>query len=267
MSIEENKESILLTGASGKLGSAIQKLSYFENLFVPGLDHFDITKPDSINKFFKSNQIHTIIHCAAQARVGLAERDPIATLQTNVIGTANLIAAVLKYKPAIRFIHISTDAVYQSIVGKYSEESPTIPYNKYGWTKLGAECSVNLLPNYCIVRTSFFDSQNIPFEDAAVDGYSSKLPLEEFAKALKVIIESDFVGTINVGGERESDYDRYKKYKPFLKPTTYKEIQKDLPFKLYQDASMDRTKWKKLKESNEKTKLKSTKIIDSSSSL
>lgn len=258
---------ILLTGASGKLGSAIQASNDFENFLIPDLDCFDITKPSSVNNFIKNNAIHAIIHCAAQARVGLAEKDPIATLQANIIGTANLVSAVFKYKPAIRFIHISTDGVYQSIKGKYSEEAPTVPYNKYGWTKLGAECAVNLLSNYCIVRTSFFDPQNIPFYDAAVDSYSSKLPLEEFVKALKVIVESDFVGTINVGAERESDYDRYKKYKPSLKPATYEEIQKNLSFKLYEDASMDITKWKQLKESNEKAKFKSAKIINSGSSL
>lgn len=267
MSIEKNRQSILLTGASGKLGSAIRESQLFDSLFTPELNVFDITKFDLLEAFFKNNVFSTIIHCAAQARVGLAEKDPIATLQVNIIGTANLVSAALKFQPHIRFIHISTDGVYQSTIGNYTETSPTIPYNKYGWTKLGAECAVNLLPNFCIVRTSFFDQKNIPFEDAAVDGYSSKLLLEEFVKALKVIVESDFVGTINIGAERESDYERYKKYKPSLKPTTHKEIQKNLPFKLYKDASMNITQWKKLKESNEQTKIQSSKVINSSSSL
>ena len=267
MSIKENRQSIFLTGASGKLGSAIQKSKLFDNLLTPDLDFFDITKFKSICEFIANNPVKVIIHCAAQARVGLSEKDPIATLQANIVGTAHLISAVLKFQPHIRFIHISTDGVYQSTIGNYSEDGATVPYNNYGWTKLGAECAVNLLSDFCVVRTSFFDSQDIPFKDAAVDGYSSKLSLEEFVKALKAIVESDFVGTINVGAERESDYNRYKKYKLSLKPTTYEEIQKELPFKIYKDASMNITKWKKLKESNEKAKSKPAKIINSNSSL
>lgn len=267
MSIEKNRQSILLTGASGKLGFAIQKSQLFDNLLTPELNVFDITKFDLLKTFFENNSFSTIIHCAAQARVGLAEKDPITTLQANIIGAAHLVSVALQFQPNVRFVHISTDGVYQSSIGNYSEDSPTRPYNKYGWTKLGAECSVNLLSNFCVVRTSFFDPHDIPFKDAAVDGYSSKLPLEEFVKALKVIVESDFVGTINIGDDKESDYDRYKKYKPSLKPTTYKDIQKDLPFKLYKNASMNIEKWKKLKESDEQAKIPSTKTINSNSSL
>lgn len=259
--------TILITGASGKLGQAIQESNFFSNLLTPELRHLDITDAYNVSDFFYRNDFNCIIHCAAQARVAVGEKDPIATLQTNIVGTANLVSAVLATNKDIRFIHISTDAVYQSKEGNYLEEGPTVPYNNYGWTKLGAECSVNLLSNFCIVRTSFFEPENIPFEDAAVDSYSSKLPLEEFVKALKVIVESDFIGTINIGSERVSDYERYKKYKSSLKPTTYQAIQKDLPFKLYQDASMNITKWKQLKESNEYIKRKKNKIIDFSSSL
>ncbi|MFT6765280.1 MAG: dTDP-4-dehydrorhamnose reductase [Alteromonas naphthalenivorans] len=263
--------STLLTGASGKLGSFIQNSKLFGELLCPELEVFDITKPQTVETFFENNSFDTIIHCAAQARVSLAEKDPVTTFQANIIGTANLVSAVLKkekrLKENIRFIHISTDAVYACDVGGYSEESPTIPYNTYGWAKLGAECAVNVLSDFCIVRTSFFDSRNIPFPDAAIDQFSSKLELEEFIKALKVVVEDDFVGTLNIGSKAMSDYERYKIHKPNLKPTMYEDIQKELSFKMYKNASMNITKWKKLKESNEKAKFKSTKVINSSSSI
>jgi dTDP-4-dehydrorhamnose reductase len=264
--------NILLTGASGKLGSAIKKSKLFKNLLTPELNTFDIIKTTSIETFFAQNSFNTIIHCAAQARIAIAEKDPIQTIQANIIGTANLVSAILKKEKEqnknIRFIHISTDGVYKCDSGNYSEKSATIPYNKYGWTKLGAECSVNLLSNYCIIRTAFFNPQNIPFEDSAVDGFSSKLKLAEFVKALKFITESNFKGTINIGSEKKSDYKRYKEFKTSLKPCTYEDIQKSLPFKIYQDASMNITKWKKLKESNENPQIRSqSKIINHRSCL
>lgn len=259
--------NILLTGASGKLGTAIQRAGIFKNLLTPNLEALDIINLQSVENFFQHNTFDTIIHCAAQARMALAHTDPIATIKTNIVGTANLVMATIKHAPSARFIHISTDAVYTCDTGNYSEESPTIPYNKYGWSKLGAECSVNLLQNFCIIRTSFFDQKNIPFEDAAVDCFSSKLELTEFIEALRFIIQSDFIGTINVAGERKSDYERYKTHKSTLKKTTYEAIQKGLPFAFYQDASLDITQWKKIKKDNEKPTFAQPKTINHRPSL
>lgn len=259
--------NILLTGASGKLGTAIQRAGIFKNLLTPNLEALDIINLQSVENFFQHNTFDTIIHCAAQARMALAHTDPIATIKTNIVGTANLVMATIKHAPSARFIHISTDAVYTCDTGNYSEESPTIPYNKYGWSKLGAECSVNLLQNFCIIRTSFFDPKNIPFEDAAVDCFSSKLELTEFLEALRFITESTFIGTINIAGERESDYKRYKKHKPSLKKTTYEAIQQELFFTFYKDASMNITQWKTLKEQNEKPNPKQSKTFNHRPSL
>ena len=91
----------------------------------------------------------------------------------NTQGTLNLVNNVRDIKKScnknIRFIYISTDGVYPCSNGNYSEDSPTIPYNIYGWSKLGGETAVRSLQNFCIIRTRFFDPLNIPFSESADD--------------------------------------------------------------------------------------------------
>jgi len=249
-------KKILLTGGTGTLGKAIIKSDHFQNILSPDKEILDITKPETIEDFFNKNGIDAIIHCAALARLRECEENPIKSVETNIIGTSNLVNEVIKKeektKNKIRFIHISTDGVYDGMKGNYSEKDETIPCNKYGWTKLGAECAVNLLSNFCIIRTRFFDPSNIIFEKSAVDAYTSKITALELAKAIKIMLESNFVGTINIGGKRISDYDAYKKYKPSMKPCKFEDILKETSFPMTKDASMDVSLWKKIEQQNKK---------------
>lgn len=243
-------KNILLTGGSGKLGQAIIGSKYFSTLLTPSRKILDITKPETIEKLFNNNPIDALIHCAALARMEQCEENPVKALKINIMGTSNLIAEVIrqekKLKKKIRFIYISTDGVYPGTSGNYSEKDPAIPYNRYGWTKLGAECSVNLLTDFCIIRTSFFDPRNIRFESSSTDAYSSKMTIDSLVKAIAEILENDFVGTINIGSERKSDYKRYREFKPQLKPCKYQDIRKRVPFMLAKDSSLDFSLWKKM---------------------
>ena len=246
---------ILLTGGSGALGRHITGSGRFKNLPSPSHDEMDITDTDSIGKFFNTHAFDAIIHCAAMARVGECEKSPNKALATNTIGTANLVMAAMKkeeqLQKSIRFIHISTDGVYQSTEGNYSEDDATIPYNVYGWTKLGAESAVNLLRNFCIIRTRFFNPEKIKYDKYATDSYTSMIPVGELAQAIAIALESSFAGTINIGGERKSDYDMLRKYKPTIKPCKFDDIQSKTPFRLSKDASMNISLWKKLKGKEE----------------
>jgi len=248
---EMKKGNILLTGSSGKLGQAIIRASkYFSHLLTPSEDTLDITKPNTIKDFFDTNDIDGVIHCAALARMAECESNPLKAMLVNVVGTCNLVAEVMrkenKSAKKIRFIYISTDGVYPGVRGNYSEKDETIPYNKYGWTKLGGECAVNLLSNYCIIRTSFFDPQDIKFDYSATDSFSSKVDIGYLVKAIAEILEGDFIGTINIGGERKSDYERYRQFKPDLKPCKLQDILKSISFNIARDASMDCSLWKRI---------------------
>jgi len=244
-----NYKNILLTGASGELGKAIANSGNFPSLLTPSKEILDITKPNAIKKFLDNKDFDAVIHCAAMARVKECEENPAKAIETNIIGTSNLANETInKEKESgekIRFIHMSTDGVYPGIDGNYSEKDKTMPYNAYGWTKLGAECAVNALSNFCIIRTSFFDPDNMKFKDAATDAYSSKAPISYVVKAISTLLNSGFTGTINVGRERRSDYGHYMEFKPEIKKCKLQDIQKTINFKMYKDSSMDISLWKK----------------------
>jgi dTDP-4-dehydrorhamnose reductase len=247
-----NPENILLTGGSGTLGRQIIETKIFENLLTPSREEVDLTKPESINKYLRNNNVDCVINSAALARMAACQETPIEAIMTNIIGTSNLVNSIIRMEErkqsTMRFIHISTDGVYSSINGNYSEKGPTIPYNRYGWSKLGAECSVNMLSNCVIVRTRFYNPDTIQFTDSADDIYTSSMPVNELIEAISYLVNSDYVGTINVGDVRMSEYDRYKKYKPLLKTCKRSDIEKKLNYAIASDASMDCGQWQRLKK-------------------
>ena len=247
-------KNVLLTGASGTLGRKIIGLNKIPKLLAPSRRVLDITKPLTIKKFFDNNDIDAIIHCAAMARMRECHENPGKAIETNITGTCNLIMEAIrkekKSKKSIRLVHMSTDGVYEGTKGNYSESSSTIPFNIYGWTKLGAECAANLLKNHCIIRTNFFEPENIKFDESATDAYTSKAAVDYIAKAVVKMLSHKFVGIINIGKERMSDYDNYKKYKQSLKPCKLKDILKTVPFPIAKDFSMDISLWKKIEKEN-----------------
>lgn len=249
-------KKILLTGGTGNLGKAIIKSDHFQNILAPDRKILDITKPGTIEDFFNKNDIDAVMHCAALARLKECQENPVKAIETNIFGTSNLVNEVIKKeektKNKIRFIHISTDGVYEGIKGNYSEKDGTRPCNKYGWTKLGAECAVNLLSNFCIIRTRFFDPSNIKFEKSADDAYTSRITVFELARTIKIMLENNFVGTINIGGKRVSDYDSYKKHKPAIKLCKFEDLLKETSFPMTKDASMDISLWEKIEQQYKK---------------
>ena len=247
-----NYKKILLTGSTGNLGTSILKIANPSLFLTPSRAVLDITKPETIQKFFDKNDFDAVIHCAAMARMRECHENPDKAIEVNTIGTANLVKAVIakekQVKKAIRFVHMSTDGVYEGTEGNYSEQSPTIPFNIYGLTKLGAECSVRALKSHCIIRTNFFEPENLKFVESAIDAYTSKVTIDYASKAVLKMLNRDFIGVINVGKERMSDYDNYKKYKPSLKPCKLKDILKAIPFIIAKDFSMDVSFWKKIEK-------------------
>jgi len=247
-------KNTLLTGSTGQLGSAIMGSGYFKNLLSPSRSVLDITVPNSIGNFFEKNRIDSVIHCAALARMRECEENPAKALRTNAIGTSNLVLEALREEEKsgrkIRFVLISSDGVYPGIKGNYSETDAAIPYNKYGWTKLGSECAVSMLSDFCIIRASFFNPDDIRFKESADDAYSSKIQIKDLVKCISMLLNSDFVGTINVGGKKISDYVRYKKFKPGLRQCKLKDILKTVPFSMARDASMNIRLWNRLKKSS-----------------
>jgi len=243
-------QKTLLTGSSGLLGGKIKLSGSFPNLLTPSRSELDITNQESINKYFFNNKFEVIIHAAALARMSECEKFPHNAIDVNTVGTANIVNNVLQQekrrKKTIRFVYISTDGVYAGVSGGYSENSATLPYNVYGWTKLGGECAVRSLTNHCIIRTRFFDPANIPYESSASDIITSSIEINRLIQIIGKLININFSGIVNVGDKAMSEYTRYKKYKLSLNPCLRVDIVKNLNYEIAHDSSMNVSLLKKL---------------------
>ena len=239
---------VLITGASGKLGKALLTSPKIKSktCFSPSHAEMDITVQKSVKQYFDSHQIDAVIHCAAMTNMPECEKNPPGAMNVNMIGTFHLVQEAAK-TPNMRFIYVSTDYVYPCVAGPYKESDTVSPFNVYAQSKFAGEDVVRNIPNYCIVRTSFFNPKNIPFDIAPTDAFCSKIPVEELAEGTLRLLDGNFVGVVNVGQERISFYDLYKRYKPSIQPTTLEEMSRNLPIKRAKDSSLDVNLWKRIR--------------------
>ena len=246
----KNKK-ILLIGGTGGLGTAIIKSGYFKNLYFPSKKKLNILNRKSIRKILNKNNFYLIINCAAMARIEDCEKNISKAIEVNIGGTYNLVKEIILYqkkkRKKIKFLHISSDGVYPSKKGNYSEKGPLGPYNIYGWTKLASEFIVKILEMHVIIRTRFFDKKNIKFKNSATDIFTSSIELNDLINKIKKILSKNFFGIVNVGTKRHSDYIIYKKFINNLKPCKRKDIMKNLNVNLAQDSSMNLSILKKIK--------------------
>ena len=126
------------------------------------------------------------------------------------------------------------------------DSSPTIPYNIYGWSKLGGETTVRSLENFCIIRTRFFDPLNIPFSESADDIITSSIEIDRLAKIINFLVKDEFNGVLNVGNEATTEFLRYISHKPNLKKCKRSDITKNLNFEIAKNASMNISLMKKI---------------------
>jgi dTDP-4-dehydrorhamnose reductase len=153
---------ILVTGASGQLGQAIQFIDSnypdFEFIFASSQD-LDITNQERVNHFFDTNKIDFCINAAAYTAVDKAESEIEKAESINVVGPKNLAIACKKNKA--KLIHISTDFIFDGSSNKpYSENDATNPLGIYGKTKLdGEQAVIDNTNEYFIIRTSWVYSQ------------------------------------------------------------------------------------------------------------
>ena len=160
---------ILITGASGQLGTEIQRQlknggsalgpvpERLKNATVIATDvaELDITDRDATIAFVRRHQPDTIISCAAFTNVDGCETNPEAAFKVNAIGASNLAQAAERINA--RLIHVSTDYVFRGEGDKPLDESERVdPKSVYGKTKaLGEEYVKNFCHRYFIVRTAW----------------------------------------------------------------------------------------------------------------
>lgn len=153
---------VLVTGASGQLGQALQALSpRYDALqfYFAGSDEVDITDAENLKAVFNKIKPDYCINTAAYTAVDKAESEPEKAVAVNTEGAQN-IAEACKAVGAV-LIHISTDFVFDGSKGApYTEEDATSPQGVYGQTKRDGELLIEqTLKEHYIIRTSWLYSQ------------------------------------------------------------------------------------------------------------
>ena len=168
-----SNQKILVTGGAGFIGSNliqflfentsheivnVDKLTYAGNLeslkSVAASDRYqfeqvDIVDYDAVSKLY-DHQPDAIMHLAAESHVDRSIDGPAEFIQTNVVGTFNLLQSAKIYydslegprKEAFRFHHISTDEVYGSLEHDdpaFSETTPYDPHSPYSASKASSD--------------------------------------------------------------------------------------------------------------------------------
>lgn len=102
----------------------------------------DICDRKLLSQIVDDHQVDTICHFAAESHVDRSIVGPDAFIQTNIVGTFNLLETVRNRKEKIRlFHHVSTDEVFGSLgrEGHFTEESPYSPNSPYAASKASSD--------------------------------------------------------------------------------------------------------------------------------
>lgn len=253
--------SVLVTGGAGFIGSAVcrhlvlsencrvlnvDKLTYAGNLsslaMLAGLDNYaheqaDICDGTRMAELFQSFQPDAVMHLAAESHVDRSIDGPDAFIQTNIVGTYNLLHCARQYcaslsesaRASFRFLHISTDEVYGSLgaEGLFTEDTPYDPrspysaskaasdhlamawYHTYDFPVLISNCSNNYGPYHFpeklipLVILNALNEKALPIYGQG-DNVRDWLYVEDHARALHLILTTGEPGqTYNVGGNNE----------------------------------------------------------------
>lgn len=162
------KKTILVTGGAGFIGSTLLNhlvIKYPKYTFinidsltaVADLNNIEVAESQnyffaqvdirdrvSLEEIFKNHEVTDVMHLAAESHVDVSITNPNIFIETNLVGTGNLLSLALKYN-INRFLHVSTDEVYGSLSltdAPFTEASPLLPNSPYSASKAGSDCLV-----------------------------------------------------------------------------------------------------------------------------
>ena len=152
---------VLVTGANGQLGLALQEAAKDSNLDLVFLDKnmLDITDTEAINEVFATKSFDVCINAAAYTHVDGAEANKELAYTINATAVETLAKACKQHDCWL--IHISTDYVFDGKLDRpYTTSDNPNPLNVYGASKLAGEQAIQAVGgNYSIVRTSWLYSR------------------------------------------------------------------------------------------------------------
>lgn len=152
------RQRVLVTGASGLLGTAImERLRAGRDVLglalahaFPGTQRLDLLAPRAADRV-DALPWDALVHCAAYRSPDFCEehRDEARRFNAELPGELAAVAA----RRGARVIHISTDFVFDGTRPPYREDDPTGPVNWYGATKLqGEQAALAACPDALVLR-------------------------------------------------------------------------------------------------------------------
>ncbi|MFC3630157.1 dTDP-glucose 4,6-dehydratase [Paracoccus angustae] len=250
---------LLVTGGAGFIGSAVVRLAVRRGHEVVNVDaltyaanpanvaeaagsplyrfeHVDIRDRAALDRVFAAHRPDAVMHLAAESHVDRSIDGPAAFIETNLLGTFNMLEAARGHwtsrgRPeGFRFHHISTDEVFGSLgeTGQFTETTPYDPRSPYSASKAGSDhlvrawhetyglpvvltnCSNNYGPYHFpeklvpVAILKALAGEPIPVYG---DGGNVRdwLYVEDHADALLLVLEKGAVGrSYNIGGENEA---------------------------------------------------------------
>lgn len=204
---------ILITGARGQLGQALQRCYADHELTAWDIQDLDISQFEQVKKALDQLRPHVVINAAAFTQVDDAETNQDAAYRGNALGPRNL--AVVTYDMSMTLVHFSTDYVFDGRQTRpYHEFDRTNPLSVYGRSKLAGEEAVRVAnPRHFIVRTAWLYhtiGKNFPNTICRMAGqdvvrvvndqYGSPTFAPHLAQAVFRLVETNAYGTYHLAG-------------------------------------------------------------------
>lgn len=205
---------ILVTGAAGQLGAALQASLHGHELVALGHGQLDITRWTAVREAIDALRPDLVINAAAFNDVDGAESRPEEAYAGNALGPRNLAVATAARNLAV--LHVSSDYVFDGTAKRpYTEFDDTNPRSAYGRSKLAGEEAVRTLNHrHYIVRTAWLFSTvgrnfaktmcglaDRPEVRVVSDQYGSPTYVPHLAGGLARLIETEAYGTYHVAGK------------------------------------------------------------------
>ncbi|MBF0575775.1 dTDP-glucose 4,6-dehydratase [Dysgonomonas sp. GY617] len=223
---------------AGNLGTLSEELKDARIKFVKG----DICDSTVTDKIFSENTIDYVVNFAAESHVDRSIENPQIFLQTNILGTQNLLDTAKKYwtngkddnnypiwKEGVKYLQVSTDEVYGSLgdEGYFTETTPLDPSSPYSAAKTGGDlivkaygetykmpinitrCSNNYGPYHFpeklipLIIRNILEGKKLPVYG---DGSNVRdwLYVEDHCKAIDIVVNKGRIYEVyNIGGHNE----------------------------------------------------------------